>query len=332
MEHKTRKVGILGTGWIAEKMAITLAPIEGYEVVAVASRTKDKADAFAQKYGISRAYGSYEELVSDVDVELVYVATPHSHHAEHARLCIMNGKPALVEKAFTANAREAEEIINLARERGVFITEAIWTRYMPLSLKVIDLVRSGAIGHPYTLTANLCYPVADKARMQRPELAGGSLLDLGVYCLNFAAMIYGSDIERTVSACTLTETGMDDQESITQFFSNKRMAVLNTSMYPRSDRKGIISGDNGYIIVENINCPEVARVYDLDYKLIAEYPAPECSTGYEYQVFASFEAIDKGQLETPYMPHAETIRIMRMMDDLRREWGVKYPNDEVENK
>ncbi len=327
MNTKTHTVGILGTGWIAEKMAITLAGMEGYECLAVASRTQAHADAFAAKYGITRAYGSYKELVKDNDVELVYIATPHSFHYEHARLCIEYGKPVLCEKAFTANAREAEALLNFAESRKVFITEAIWTRYMPLSLKVIELVRQGVIGHPYTLTANLCYPVSGKERMQRPELAGGALLDLGVYALNFAAMIYGDDIERTVSACTKTDTGMDDQESITQFFSNRRMAVLNSSMYPRSDRKGVISGDKGYIIVENINNPEVARVYDLDYRLTAEYPAPPQITGYEYQVAASFEAMEQGLPESPYMPHCETLRIMRIMDELRREWGVEFPND-----
>lgn len=128
------------------------------------------------------------------------------------------------------------------------------------------------------------------------------MLDLGVYALNFAAMIYGDEIERIVSACTKTDTGMDDQESITQFFSNRRMAVLNSSMYPRSDRKGIISGDKGYIIVENINNPEVARVYDLDYRLTAEYPAPPQITGYEYQVIACFEAMKQGLLSHPICP------------------------------
>ncbi len=324
---KNRKVGILGTGWIADKMAVTLGPLEGYECCAVASRTKEKAEEFAQRFGIKNAYGSYEELVKDPEVELVYIATPHSHHFQHSRLCIEHGKAVLCEKAFTANAREAEELIRLANEKKVFITEAIWTRYMPLSLQIIDLVRKGTIGHPYTVSANLCYPMAEKERIQRPELAGGALLDIGVYALNFAAMIYGDDIERTVSACTKTATGMDDQNSVTQFFSGNRMAVLYSSIYPRSDRKGIISGDNGYIVVENINNPEIARVYDLDYQLVAEYPAPEHITGYEYQVIASFEAMDKGLLESPYMPHKETIRIMKMMDELRREWGVVYPND-----
>ncbi len=327
MNQKNHKIGVIGTGWIAEKMTITLAQLEGYECHAVASRSQERADAFATQHGIAHAYGSYESLVTDKEVELVYIATPHSLHYEHARLCIEHNKPVLCEKAFTANAREAEALLQLAASRKVFIAEAIWTRYMPLSLKIIDLIQQGTIGHPYTLTANLCYPVAHKERIQRPELAGGALLDLGVYALNFAAMIYGDKIERTVSACTQTDTGIDAQESITQFFSNNRMAVLNSSIYPRSDRKGVISGDKGYIVVENINNPEVARVYDLDYQLVAEYPAPKQITGYEYQVLACFEAMKQGLIESPYMPHKETLRIMRIMDTLRKEWGVVFPND-----
>ncbi len=322
-----RKVGILGAGHIAEKMAGTLAMMDGYECSAIASRSKDKAEAFARRFGIGRAYGSYEELVKDGEVELVYIATPHSHHFQHAKLCIEHCKPVLCEKAFTANAAEAEELIRLAEEKGIFITEATWTRYMPLSLKIMELVQNGAIGHPHTLSANLCYPIAGKERIVRPELAGGALLDIGIYALNFAAMIYGDEIEKTVSACTKTETGVDAQESITQFFSNNRMAVLYSSIYAKSDRKGIISGDRGHMVVENINNPEIVRIYDLNYQQIAEYQAPEKITGYEYEVLASFEAIDKGLIESPYMPHKETLRLMRMMDALRQEWGVVYPSD-----
>ncbi len=322
-----RKIGILGAGSIARKMAWTLMEMDGYECCAIASRSKERAEAFAAEFRISRAYGSYEELLNDPDVELVYIATPHSHHFQHAKLCIEHGKPVLCEKAFTANAREAEEIIRLAEERGIFIAEAIWTRYMPLSLQIADLVRNGAIGNPHTLSANLCYPISEKERVKQPELGGGALLDIGIYALNFTAMVFGDGIERTVSACTKNEEGVDAQESITQFFRGNRMAVLYSSIYPRSDRKGIISGDGGHIIVENINNPEIARVYNLDYQLVAEYPAPKQISGFEYQVAACFDAMDKGLLETPFMPHKETLRIMRMMDEFRREWGVVFPND-----
>lgn len=324
---KVYKIGIIGCGWIAQKMAITLGGMKGVERYAVASRSKEKAELFAREWQFIKAYGSYEELASDPEVDLIYIATPHSHHYEHARMCIGKGKPVLCEKAFTANARQAEDLLAYAKEKGVFITEAIWTRYMPLSLKIQELVKSGVIGTPYTLSANLSYPMSHKERIQRPELAGGALLDIGVYALNFAAMAFGTEIERMESSCQLTATGMDAQENITLFYKDGKMASLQSSIYAKSDRMGVISGDKGQLIVENINCPQSVRVIDDNYNISAVYYAPQCITGYEYQVYASIEAIEKGWLESPYMPHAETLRIMRQMDDLRKAWGVVYPCD-----
>ena len=149
---KVYNIGIIGTGWIAEKMAITLGGMRGVSRYAVASRSKEKAEQFAREWQFTKAYGSYEELADDPDVDLVYIATPHSHHYSQARMCIAKGKPVLCEKAFTANARQAEDLLAYAKEQGVFITEAIWTRYMPLSLKIQELVKSGVIGTPYTLS------------------------------------------------------------------------------------------------------------------------------------------------------------------------------------
>lgn len=164
---------------------------------------------------------------------------------------------------------------------------------MPLSLTIQDLLKKGVIGTPYTLSANLSYPISDKERIIRPELAGGALLDIGVYTLNFAAMAFGDDIAETHSACQKTATGVDAQESITLFYKDGKMATLQSSIYAQSDRMGVISGDKGHLIVENINCPESVRVVDREYKTVAVYQAPEHITGYEYQVYASIEAIEK---------------------------------------
>ena len=324
---KIYKIGIIGCGGIAKKMAATLGKMKEVQRYAVASRNQEKAQAFANEWGFEKAYGSYEELTNDPQVDLIYIATPHAMHYDNARMCIEKGKPVLCEKAFTANARQAEELLSFAHEKKVFITEAIWTRYMPLSLTIQDLLKKGVIGTPYTLSANLSYPISDKERIIRPELAGGALLDIGVYTLNFAAMAFGDDIAETHSACQKTATRVDAQESITLFYKDGKMATLQSSIYAQSDRMGVISGDKGHLIVENINCPESVRVVDREYKTVAVYQAPEHITGYEYQVYASIEAIEKGWLESPYMPHAETLRIMRQMDNLRKEWGVVYPCD-----
>ncbi|KAA6351666.1 1 5-anhydro-D-fructose reductase [termite gut metagenome] len=325
---ETFKIAIIGTGWIAEKMAITIRGMQGVEGYAIASRDLSKAQSFADKYGFIRAYGSYEEMLDDEQVQLVYIATPHSFHYEHAGICIMKGKPVLCEKAFTATARQAEKLLNLAKEKKVFITEAIWTRYMPLSKTINEVIASGIIGVPRMLSANLGYPVGWKERMIKPELAGGALLDLGVYVINFASMVFGTDIKNILSLCTKTDTGMDAEESITFLFNDGKIAVLHSSMYAKTDRQGIVSGDQGHLIVENINNPQRITVVTGDYEVVAKYDCPPQITGYEYQVYACIEALKNGWLESPYMPHAETLRIMCLMDGLRKEWGVHYPFDE----
>lgn len=323
------KVGIIGAGAIATKMAATLAGMKGEaEAYAIASRSLDSARAFAAEWNFRRAYGSYEELVADPEVDLVYIATPHSHHHAHAMMCLRAGKPVLCEKAFTANARQAEEVLRYAREHRIFITEAIWTRYMPLSHTVSELLASGVIGRPVMLTANLGYPLEGKERIMNPSLAGGALLDLGVYALNFALMAFGTDVESVTSTCTKTLTGVDAQESITLTYTDGRMAVLSSTMMARTDRLGIISGDKGHLIVENINNPQRVTVVDNAYQVKSVYDCPRQITGYEYEIYACVEALRRGWLEAPAMPHEETLRVMRMMDDLRVAWGIRYPFEE----
>ena len=321
------KVGIIGAGWIAEKMAAALAPLEDYCVYAIASRSIDKAKSFAERWGVEKAYGSYEEMVADKDVDLVYIATPHSHHFPHAMLAVNAGKPVLVEKAFTANAAQAEELIAAARAKGLFITEAIWTRYMPLSHKVREIMESGMIGKPRLLTATLSYMMEFKERILRPDLCGGALLDLGVYALNFARMYFGTDIVKTVSNCHVGPTGVDLQECISLSFADGKMANLQAGTLCLNDRQGIINGTEGYIRVDNINCPEVVEVYR-NYELVERHVKPDdMVNGYEYQVVECRRCIEEGLVESPMMPHDETISIMQQMDQLRKEWGVVYPMD-----
>ena len=321
------KVGIIGAGWIADKMAEALAPLKDYCVYAIASRSLDKARTFAESWNIPKAYGSYEELVEDKDVDLVYIATPHSHHFPHTMLALEHGKPVLVEKAFTANAHEAEILLETAHSKGIFITEAIWTRYMPLSHKVKEIMESGIIGEPRLLTATLCYMMEFKERILRPDLCGGALLDLGVYALNFARMYFGTDIVKTVSNCQLGTTGMDMQECISLSFADGKMANLQAGTLCLNDRQGIINGTEGYIRVDNINCTHVLEVYR-NYEHVARYTKPQdMVNGYEYQVYECRRCIKEGLLESPMMPHEETLSIMKQMDALRKEWGVVYPMD-----
>lgn len=321
------RIGIIGAGWIAEKMAEAIAPFNDIEIYAIASRSEEKAKKFAEQFGIPRFYGSYEDMVKDTEVDLVYIATPHSHHFEHAMLALEHNKPVLVEKAFTANAKQAETLIKTAHEKGIFITEAIWTRYMPLSHKIKDIMESGIIGDPRILTATLCYMMEHKERIVRADLCGGALLDLGVYTLNFARMYFGTEITKTVTNCHLGPTGMDLHESISLSYSDGKMANLQSGALCLNDRQGIISGTEGYIRVDNINCPELVEVYR-NYELVERYTKPEdMVNGYEYQVIECRRCIEAGLVESPMMPHDETISIMKQMDSLRQEWGVVYPFD-----
>lgn len=325
-------IGIMGTGNIASIMAETIKRMKGARFYAAASRQKIRAEVFVGKHGGKKAYGSYEELVKDSKVDLIYIATPHSEHFENAKLCLMNGKPVLCEKAFTANEYQAEELFRIAQENGVFITEAMWTRYMPMLTTIREVVGSGVIGEPKTLTANLGYVIDKVERLQDPALAGGALLDVGVYTLNFALMIFGNNIGKIHSCCTYTDTGVDQQNTITIQYMDGRSAVLNSSMVSLSDRKGIIYGTKGFAIVENINNFESIAVYDTSYKKVAEYKRPKQISGYEYEVEACIRAIRDHQIECVEMPHSETIRVMKMMDNLRKEWGIVYPFEKAQEE
>ena len=321
------RVGIIGAGWIAEKAAITLNGLTDCEAYAIASRSKEKADAFAEKWKMRKAYGSYSELIADPSVDLVYVATPHSHHYDVTREALMAGKPCLVEKAFMANYRQAKEIVTLARERKVFLAEAIWTRYQPVVAMMRELIGS-RIGTPKLLTATLGYSMGDKPRIMRADLCGGALLDLGVYALNFVRMFFDADILRITSQCVKSQTGMDLTNAMTLTLSNGVLCNLQSSAACVGDNIGVIAGTDGNLIIDNINNPQKITVNGPDRTYIETISVPQQITGYEYQFLACRQALIDGLLEPKEMPLEETLYIMQLMDGLRKDWDVRYPMDE----
>lgn len=320
------KVGILGAGNIATSMATAINGLpDDYELYAVASRDIEKARKFSKDWNVERAYGSYEEMLSDDNIDMVYVATPHSHHLEHTKLCIEYGKSALVEKSFTANAEQAKEVLQMAEERNILVTEAIWTRYMPSRALINEVIESGLIGNVTKVTADLSYPISHIKRNYLPELAGGALLDLGVYPINFASMILGDELTGIDGTCTYFDTGVDSQDSITLTYQNGAMATLSAGFYTGSPRIGTVYGTKGYINVLNINNPQKIVVYDNEYNMVKDVPVPKQINGYEYEVIACKRALENGQIECTEMPHKETVRVMKVMDTLRNKWGIKYP-------
>ena len=326
-QDKKMRVGIIGTGWIAEKAAITLNGLTEVEASAIGSRSQETADAFATKWNIPKAYGSYAELIADNEIDLVYVGTPHSHHFDVTKEALLAGKPCLVEKAFMANYRQAKEIVDLAHKRKVFLAEAIWTRYQPVVQMVRNLLDSGRIGEPRLVTATLGYSMGEKPRIMCPDLCGGALLDLGVYALNFVRMFFNADIMNIESQCVRSKTGMDLTNAFSLLLSNGVLCNLQSSASCVGDNIGVIAGTEGNLIIDNINNPQKITVNGPDRTYIETIHVPQQITGYEYQFLVCREALIEGLLEPREMPHEETLYIMQIMDDLRRKWGVCYPMD-----
>jgi len=312
-------VGIIGTGWIAEKAAQTInaMPVsENIKLLAVASRSLATARDFAARFGVSRAYGGYDALCADKDVDLVYIATPHNLHYGNMMTALSAGRNVLCEKPFTVNAKQAREAVTLARKNKLFLAEAMWTRYMPLREKFSLMSELGEIR---SLEADLSYANAHMRRMYDLDLAGGALLDLGVYAVNFAVTAFGGDIVDIKASCEKFPSGADMSDDITLTYRDGKTAHLTASVAEHRDSYGVIKGANGELVFKNINNYEWVECNG------KRYDRPEQITGYEYQFYACESAIKRGLCEPPEFGHGEIIRVMEIMDEIRELWGLKYP-------
>lgn len=317
------KIGILGLGGIARKMAHTVNITDGAVLYAVGSRDIEKAKAFAKDFGAAKAYGSYEELAADPEVQLIYVATPHAFHAENALLCLDHGKHVLIEKPAAANKKQAEQVFTKAREKRLFAGEAMWARFQPIQRTLEDIIKSGAIGEVTCITANTGGAMTAVPRLALPELAGGALLDVGIYPLNFASMIINEPIKKITSTAVLTEKGVDGQNAFVITYESGKMAILGSSMLSEMDSLGVVYGTKGRIEADFvINIRSLKVITDEGEKTITRPPQ---ETGFEYELTAAINAIGSGKSEFPEMPHSETLKMLEIMDGLREEWGVKYP-------
>ena len=319
------RVSILGAGKIASTMAQTLARMDDVIPYAVAARDLDRARAFADEYGFEKAYGSYEEMLDDSGTDLVYIATPHSHHHLHATLCLNHGKNVLCEKAFTVNRKQAEEVFALAEQKGLLITEAVWTRYMPFVKTLQELLANGAIGKPCSLEACFGFELSWHERLVDPALAGGALLDMGIYPLTLASIAFGDEISHVVSRCIKSERGVDAQDSITLEYTDGKLATLTTSMVCNLRNEAAIYGTRGHLILPDFWHAEEIQLFTDGKEAPQVYSCPAEISGYEYEVRSCARAIAAGKTECPEMPHAETLRMMGLMDDLRNAWALRYP-------
>jgi len=319
--------GILAAGGIAHAFARDLTA-EGFTVAAVGSRRLESARSFAAEHGIPTAHGSYEELVADPAVEIVYVASPHSHHAEHALLAIAAGKHVLVEKAFTLTERDARRVADAAAEAGVVVMEAMWTRFLPHMIRVRELVRSGALGEVRTVLADhtQSLPLDPAHRLQNPELGGGALLDLGIYPVSFAVDVLG--LPQGIRAhAALTATGVDRQTAMILDYADGRQAVLHTALDTAGPNRAAVIGTRGYLEIERtFYAPTVATLFDERGEAVERIAPVVAQRGMQFQA-AEMEARVAGA-EPTSLPIDETVAIMGVLDEVRRQIGVRYAADD----
>lgn len=321
--------GILATGGIAQAFARALHALPGAELLAVASRTQERADEFGEDYGVPRCYGSYEALAADPDVDVVYVATPHVFHAANATQCLRAGKAVLCEKAFTINAAEAEQLIAIARAEGRFLMEAMYTRHLPVIKKVKAWLDDGAIGEVRMVQANRCNRenLDPKGRGLNLELGGGSLLDVGIYPLSFAVMAFGAVPEQAVGFAHLGETGSDEQASFILRFPGGGLASLNCALRTKNVDEARICGTEGMIHIHPPFWGATKATLAVRGQEPVHAELPLESNGLNYEAAEVMRCLREGLLESPVMPLDESLALMRTMDQIRAPWGLRYPND-----
>lgn len=322
--------GIIGCGQIAPKFFQCLEKTGEGHVVAAASKSLRRARRLQKKLGVPQVYGSYEEMLAREKLDSVYIATSHNFHYENAKLCLNHGLPVLIEKAFTRNQKEAEEVIALARAKNLFCMEAMWTRFNPSSAKVRELIAEGAIGEVRHLRADFCVKMsffstkmAPWNRMYSPRLAGGALLDIGVYPIAFARMVFGRPPERISSSAKLAWTGVDATSEYTFDYPGGVRAELTSSFRKNGSRDAVITGTVGAISVPNFShTDQVVLIRDGREELF------ECgANGFEHEIREVHRCLREGLAESPLMPLDETLETMRTMDTLRAQWGMSYPGE-----
>lgn len=318
--------GILATGSIAHKFTTGLQHCADAEIVAVGSRSQASADAFADEFNIPRRHASYEALVTDPDVDVIYIGTPHSFHKENAILCIEHGKAVLCEKPFTINAAQAAEVIERARLAGVFVMEAMWTRFIPLITEVRRLVAEGAIGEIRMITGDFGFRAGfnPQGRAFNPALGGGGLLDVGVYPISFASMFLGAP-DRVASLAELGQTGVDEQAAAVLGYPGGQLAVIHTGVRTRTPHEATILGTDGFIRVEPPFWVPTAMTLDKPGEDPQRIEIPFEGNGYNYQADEVMRCLRAGKTESDIMPLDETLSTMQTMDQIRDQWGLKYP-------
>jgi len=323
--------GILGTGKIATAFATALQETPGAKLVAVASRAVDSATKFGQAHGAERFHGSYQALADDPEVDVIYIGTPHPMHHENALMCLNGGKAVLVEKSFTMNRRQAEDIINLARAKQLFVMEAMWTRFMPAVVEAKRIVDSGEIGKPAHVSADFGFTsdAGPEHRLFAPELGGGSLLDLGIYPLSMSSFFLGA-VTGVKAQAEMTDTGVDMQTAFTLKHEGGGVSSCASSLRSRTPTELTISGTKGFVrLHDRFHNTDTFTVTVVDGASRTQrvVTLPKSGNGYTHEAQEVGRCLRAGLIESPVMPHAETLAIMGTLDEIRAQIGLRYPAD-----
>jgi predicted dehydrogenase len=315
--------GILGPGVIAAKFAADLRQLDEARFVAVGSRSAERAAAFAQSYGFERACGSYVELVEDPDVDVVYVATPHPFHREHTLLCLRHNKAVLCEKPMAVNEAQVQEMVACARERGVFLMEAMWTRALPVMRQVKQWLDEARIGDVRMLTADFGFRTGwnPEGRLLNPNLAGGALLDVGVYTVALASMVFGLPPVEIQAAAHIGETGVDEQTAMILRYGDGGLALLSCAVRTNTPQGARIDGTEG-----SIDIPAFWRATSATLRVRGQGPKQASgSVGYHFEAAEAMACLRGGNVESDLMPLDESVAIARTMEHVREKIGLVYP-------
>lgn len=322
--------GILGCGGIAHTFMTSMGTLDRGTVLAGASRTPGKARDFAQKYSLQHAYEDYESLATDARIDAVYVATTHNFHYENVKLCLENGKHVLCEKPFTINARQAEELIALARERNLFLMEAVWTRFLPAIRKLQEILAQGIIGDVQTVKAD--FPIMrdfdPEHRLWNKSLAGGALLDLGIYPLTFTDIVFDENPCTIKSSAVIGGTGVDERSFYLLEYGEGRRAMLSSSFTCHGPIEAMVLGTKGHIRIPHFLGAQELHVHlkDSESPDILKFPF---GTGenFKYEIDHAMACIENGKTESDILPLPKTLAIMQTMDSIRTQWGLKYDGE-----
>jgi predicted dehydrogenase len=317
--------GILGPGGIARAFAKDLTLLEGHTIGAVGSRSLNNAQSFADEFG-GTAYGSYEELVNDSTIDAIYVATPHPAHHDNVILALKAGKPVLCEKPFAVNANEAQAMVDAASRNKVALMEAMWARFLPHYGKVREIIASGVLGPILSIHADHGQRLADQniPRLIEPQLAGGALLDLGIYPISFAHMILGNPLSIN-STAVMTDKGVDAQTSMIFSYENGAQSILTTTMIEQTPCRAVVAGLNGWLEIDRTFYNPASMRVVLNDGSVTQYPSTYTGHGLREQAESFKQLVQSGKLQSEILSWQDTIDIMKTMDTVREQIGLKYP-------